>query len=239
MSTPPSPPRGTAAPDGTRFAAVRNDPGSWTQRFVAVARRPLEVLARWLFDLQITGREHLPRAGYVIAANHLSFIDPVMVTLAGRRNVRYLAVASLFDAHHLFDRLISFFGAIPTPRDRIPVGALRTALAELDAGNPIGLFPEGRRVTHWREEPPQRGAAWLALASGKPLVPMAMRGTEGTLSLVHGSFRRTPIRIWIEPPIHPDDYLDHVDPVGAMMEAWLEAVGRRMDPWWNGANGAR
>jgi len=167
-----------------------------------------------------------------MAANHLSFIDPIIVTLVAKRNVRYLAVADLFDQHHMFDRLISFFGAIPTPRDRVPVAAIRTALAELDAGRPVGVFPEGRRVEQWREEPPQRGAAWLALATGVPLVPVAMHGTHGTLSLRESKFRRTSVRVWVEPALDPDEYLNHVDPVGALGHAWLERIGHRLDPYW-------
>lgn len=205
------------------------------RRFVAVARHPVGALANWMFDLEITGREHLPAGAYVMAANHLSFIDPVIATLVAKRNVRYLAVASLFDTHHLFDRLISFFGAIPTPRDVVPIGALRTALAELDAGRPVGVFPEGRRVEEWRETPPERGAAWLALAAGVPLVPVAMEGNQGTLSVRHATFRPVPIRVWVEPALRAEDYLDRVDPIGAMMDDWMEAVGHRLDPWWSDA----
>ncbi len=211
-------------------------PGVATSRFVAVARHPVGALARWLFDLHITGREQLPAGPYVMAANHLSFIDPVMVTLVAKRNVRYLAVADLFDTHHLFDRLISFFGAIPTPRDRVPIAAIRTALAELDAGRPVGVFPEGRRVARWREEAPQRGAAWLAMMAGVPLVPVAMQGNQGTLGMVQTAFRRSAIRIWVDEPMDPFDFIDHVDPIGALTEAWLAAVGERLDPWWDGPN---
>lgn len=185
-----------------------------------------------MFDLRITGTEHLPDGGAVLAANHLSFIDPVIVSLVAGRNVRYLAVASLFDASHMFDRLISFFGAIPTPRDRVPIAALRTAIAELEAGHPVGVFPEGRRVDRWREESPQRGAAWLALASGVPLVPLAVQGSQGTLSTVERAFRRTAIRVWVEEPLDPLAFTDCADPVGVMTEAWLEAVGSRLDAWW-------
>ncbi len=189
--------------------------------------------ANWLFDLEITGREYLPEGGAVLAANHLSFVDPVIVSLVAQRNVRYLAVASLFDASHLFDRLISFFGAIPTPRDRVPISAVRTALAELEAGRPVGVFPEGRRVVRWREQTPQRGAAWLSLMAGVPLVPVAMQGGQGTLSMVERAFRRTAIRAWVQPALDPLDFVDHVDPVGAMTAQWLESVGERLDPWWS------
>jgi len=216
----------------------RRQPAGFTRRVVSVARHPVGGLARWLFDLEITNHANLPEGPCVMAANHLSFIDPVLVTLVAKRNVRYLAVADLFDQHHLFDRLISFFGAIPTPRDRAPIAAIRAALAELDAGNPIGVFPEGRRVEQWRGETPQRGAAWLALAAGVPLVPIAMQGTEGTLSVRHGAFRRTAVHIWVEPPIDPHDYIDYVDPLGALTRAWHEAVASKLDPWWGESSGS-
>ena len=233
--TPTAGPATETQADGSRFGLARSAPGMLTERLVAIARHPIEALARWFLDLRITGRQNLPEGGYVLAANHLSFIDPVIVTLAAQRNVRYLAVAALFDQHHLFDRLITFFGAIPTPRDRLPIGATRAALEELKAGRPLGLFPEGRRVSRWRETTAQRGAAWLALATGSPLVPLAMHGTHGTLSIAHATFKRASIRIWIEEPLYPDDFLHHADPLEAMMHAWAEAVGRRLDPWWEGA----
>lgn len=199
---------------------------------MAVVRHPIGAAAKWFFDLHVTGGERLPDGPYVLAANHLSFVDPVLMTLVAEENVRYMAVASLFETSHLFDRLISFFGAIPTPRDRVPVAAVRAALEELDAGRPVGVFPEGRRVAHWREETPQRGAAWLALAAGVPLVPVAMQGSQQTLGLAHRSFRRTAIGVWVENPIDALDFVEYEDPVGALMGAWLDAVGHHLDPWW-------
>jgi 1-acyl-sn-glycerol-3-phosphate acyltransferase len=207
-------------------------PGEITRQFVAVARHPIGAAAKWFYDLDIAGRENLPDGPYVLAANHLSFIDPVLVTLVAKQNVRYMAVASLFEASHMFDRLISFFGAIPTPRDRVPIAAVRAALDELAAGRPVGVFPEGRRVAEWREEPPQRGAAWLAFAAGVPLVPVAMQGSQGTLGIEQKAFRRTAIRIWVESPFDALDFVDCEDPVGALTEAWLDVVGHRLDPWW-------
>lgn len=201
------------------------------RRLVTVARHPVGAAAKWLFDLHVTGGEHVPSGAYVIAANHHSFIDPVVVTLVAGHNVRYLAVAGLFGKSRAFDELLSFFGAIPTPRDRPPIAAVRTALRELEAGRPVGVFPEGRRVSYWREDTAQRGAAWLALATGVPLLPMAIQGTQGTLGLVETAFKRTSIRVWVDPPISPLDYTGHADPVGAMSHEWYETVGHHLDPW--------
>lgn len=199
--------------------------------FVSVVRHPIGWLARLLWELEISGQEHIPAEPHVIAANHMSFIDPVLVTLVERRNVRYLAAAELFAKHPLFERLIRYFGAIPTHKDRPVVGAIRAALDELDTGRPVGVFPEGRRVSHWGEEPPQRGAAWLALQTGVPLVPVAIVGADGTLSHRNPRFGRSTVRVWVQPPIDARAYLDHVDPIAAVGQAWVTAMGARLDVW--------
>ncbi len=106
----------------------------------------------------------------------------------------------------------------------------------MPAGRSV-FSPRGAgRVARWREEAPQRGAAWLAMVAGVPLVPVAMQGNQGTLAMVQTAFRRSAIRVWVEEPLDPLDFVDHVDPIGALGEAWLAVVGDRLDPWWDGAN---
>ena len=199
--------------------------------------RPLELLARLIFDLEISGREHVPSTGPVImAANHLSLIDPPFVGLTIKRNVRYLALEELFGRSRFFDKVTFFFGSIPISRTHPTHGPMRTALAELEAGGAVGMFPEGGRATAWGVTEPKLGAAWLALRTGAPVVPVAMTGTEGTLSLTDTRIRRTSIRIWVDTPLYPDDYLDRVDPLGAMMSDWCDTVDDHLAPWWSESN---
>ena len=200
----------------------------WTARRVL----PLaKLFSRVTWDLEVTGREHIPPGAVVFAGNHQSHIDPPLVSIAVRANVRYLAVDELFGRSTAFDRLILFFGAIPMPRTRPPLGALKAAIGHLQAGGPVGVFPEGRRTAFWGEESPRRGAAWLALRTGAPLVPVAIAGTDQTLSKEVSTFRRTPIRVWLEPPLFPDAYLRDVDPLGSMMRDWHEAMDGRLSGW--------
>jgi 1-acyl-sn-glycerol-3-phosphate acyltransferase len=210
------------------------EPPVWAVNGLYSAARPgVEWLARRVLDVDVTGREHMPARGPVVmAGNHLSFIDPVMMSMAARRNVRFMAVGFIFNQSKMFDRLISFFGAIPTARDVLPIRAVRRAVRELENGEVVGLFPEGRRVAFWGEEQPARGAAWLALATGAALVPVPMQGAQHTLGIVETGVRRTAVRIWIEPPLDPLDYGGHADPVGAMMEDWRAAMDARLAPWW-------
>lgn len=199
-----------------------------------IARLPVHALLRFWCDLEITGRERIPQgAPSVLSANHLSFIDPVLVSLAAHDNVRYLAVDELMGRSQFFDRLVGFWGAIPTPRDLPVIRAIRTALHQLEFG-PVGVFPEGRRVEAWGVEWPRRGAAWLSIMTGAPLVPISIYGTHRILSKSESRFRPAPIHIWVEEPIEPGDHIDAVDPLASMMEEWRLRVDARLAPWFAG-----
>ena len=110
-------------------------PGRGAFRFVQTARHPVGWLARVLVDNEVRGREHVPEHGpYIVAANHLSLIDPVFVTLAVGRMIRFLALDELYGVTGTLDRMINYFGSIPIARERPPLGALRDALEVLRSG---------------------------------------------------------------------------------------------------------
>lgn len=190
-------------------------------------------MARGLFDFEVTGTEHIPKDGpLVVAANHLSHLDPPLVVNSLGRHVRFIAVDELFGNHMAFDVVTGFFGAIPTDRDGVPLRALEQTVEHLRAGGSAGVFPEGRRVAYWGETEPKRGAAWLSWMSGAPLLPIAIHGTERTLGQTERGIRRTAVKMWIEEPIRWHDYADRVDPLGAMTTAWFQALDNRLAPWW-------
>ena len=101
----------------------------------------------------------------------------------------------------------------------------------IEAGNTIGLFPEGRRVEAWGVDAPKRGAAWLAWMTGAPLVPVTIHGTQDSLSPETRGFVRTAVRIWIDEPIQWFDYADRIDPIASMMDDWYEVVNGHLEPW--------
>jgi 1-acyl-sn-glycerol-3-phosphate acyltransferase len=216
-------------------ATPSRTPNGLTHAVVSVVHKPVELVGRAFFDLEMSGRGHIPATGpVVLAANHLSLIDPPFVGLMIKRNVRYLALEELFGRSRFFDGLTLFFGAIPISRDRPTHGPMKTALAELEAGGAVGVFPEGGRVTAWGDKPPKHGAAWLSLRTGAPLVPVAMYGTQGSLSFVEPRFRLTSVRVWACEPLHPDDYVDRIDPLEAMMGDWKAALDEHLGPYFGG-----
>jgi len=135
--------------------------------------------------IRTEGRAHLPAAGPVIlASNHLSFIDSVVIRLAAPRRVTFLAKAEYFTGRGLRGRLTRWFftaaGSVPVVRGqhRAATAALDTALEVLAGGNVFGIYPEGTRSLDGRLYRGRTGVAWLALTSGAPVVPVALEGTE-------------------------------------------------------------
>lgn len=197
-----------------------------------VLRIPNRLVQQTYFDLSVTGRDNVPPAGpVVIAANHFSHLDPPLISTNLNRYARFLAVDDLYGKWKAFDLVLDFFQAIPLDRDGYPVRAMREAIDHLNDGNIVGLFPEGRRVESWGENQPKRGAAWLAWITGAPLIPIAIHGTMHSLSPVENGFHRTAVQMWIDEPIWWFNYIDRVDPLGAMIDDWYKVVDTHLAPW--------
>lgn len=192
------------------------------------AATPLaKVLGRALWDLEIAGAEQLPAGPKVVAANHYSHLDPVILGIP-LGPARFLAVDELYGNWGWFDGVITWLGAIPLTRTRVPFGAMKEALVTLDAGGTIGMFPEGRRVWTWGEAAPKRGAAWLAQRAGVPLVPIAIEGSDGSLGRESTRLRRWPVRIAITEPIDPHACAPGKPGTLDMMETWRQRVGQAL-----------
>lgn len=150
-----------------------------------VSRAVLTPLVRVLFRAKIRGREHVPMEGPVIlASNHLSFIDSVVITLLAPRTVSFLAKDSYFTGTGLKGALSRAFfqsiGAIPVTRGvgQAAQDALDSGLLLLEEGKAFAIYPEGTRSLDGRLYRGRTGVAWLALQSGAPVVPVGLRGTD-------------------------------------------------------------
>ncbi len=215
---------------------VRDRPAASAAPLVRVLRRPLTWLSRIILDGEIHGQEHLPTSGpYIVTANHLSLVDPFVVTLAIKQLVQFLAVDELFNESRFRDSFMYYFGAIPISRRRPPLGAIKRALEILESGEILGVFPEGARVEYWGERPIKRGAAWLSLATNSPLVPCSVIGTEATLSPLNPGIKIPSIRLSLHPPLLPASYTDREDPLGAMMNDWTAVVDDSIGHWQPGS----
>lgn len=124
--------------------------------------------------------ERIPPTGpVVLAANHESVLDPFFLTAVTPRTIRYLTKAELF-RHPVLRRLLRSLGGIPVRREGATGRGLGAGVEMLGDGEVVGVFPQGTCLPY-RVRPFRRGAAWLALTTGAPLVPVLLVGTERAL----------------------------------------------------------
>lgn len=132
---------------------------------------------RLLFRARRTGREHIPDGKVILAANHRSFLDPFIIGTCVRRPIYFVAKQELFK-NRFFGWFLNCMGAFPIRRGESDAESLATALALLERGEAVVIFPEGTRQRSGPLRRPRRGVGRLALESGAPVVPIAIKGTE-------------------------------------------------------------
>lgn len=143
-----------------------------------VGFRPVHRLVTALVPLRVEGRELLPARGpYIVAANHISWLDPPAIEFALEIPIRYMAKREVFGVP-VVGGLLRALGNFPVRRGESDRHALDTALRVLEAGQPLGFFPEGTRSRDGCLRRAKPGVAFLARRSGAPVVPVAIRGSQ-------------------------------------------------------------
>lgn len=97
-----------------------------------------------LYRIEATGRENIPEGGAILASNHTSFSDVIVISAASTRQVRYMAKKELFKIP-LLSQLIKALGAYPVDRGGADVGSLKRTLGLVGEGELVGIFPQGHR----------------------------------------------------------------------------------------------
>ncbi|MGZ4610609.1 MAG: lysophospholipid acyltransferase family protein [Actinomycetes bacterium] len=178
-------------------------------RLVAMA------LFRTLWRPVIEGREHIPPTGPVIvASNHLSFIDSIVIPLAVPRRVVFLAKAEYWEGRSLasLPRRAFFraFEAVPVERDqqRDAQASLDLAAQVLARGDAFGIYPEGTRSRDGRLYRGRTGVGWLALSTGALVLPVALIGTDRVQPIGAKVPRIHRVRVRFGEPVDPKDYAE-------------------------------
>lgn len=168
----------------------------------------------WLFFRpRITGAHHVPGAGAVLlASNHLSFIDSIVIPLVAPRKVAMLAKVEYFTGTGLMGwwtrTLFSALGALPVERGthRAAQAALDTALSVLSSGGAFAIYPEGTRSRDGSLARGKTGVAWLALTADCPVVPVAVHGTDKVMPIGSRWLRPHRVSVSFGAPMRFPDY---------------------------------
>jgi 1-acyl-sn-glycerol-3-phosphate acyltransferase len=180
---------------------------------------------RALFRLRSRGLEHVPPGGCVLAANHVSNLDPwaLGLPLFPRRFLRFMGKSELW--WFPLRLILKGGGAFPVRRGQRDMEAIETAVELCRDGNIVVMFPEGTRrrkgLVKRYEARPHTGAARIALGAGVPLIPAAIAGTDRLARL-------GPIRVAYGEPLPVDDLTD-LDPSQAAQIATERLMERIAD----------
>lgn len=160
------------------------------------------------FRGDVSGVENIPEAGpFILAANHVSFLDPLLLGAKIPREIHYLARKTLFKKGFR-GWVLRRVNAIPVDlENESDVGAIRQVLALLREGGAILLFPEGTRTSNGRLQAAKAGVGLIACKAGVPVVPARIFGGFDAFGrhLRHPRFF-TPVNVGFGPVLSPPEF---------------------------------
>lgn len=179
----------------------------------------------------ITGMDNVPsEGGFIVASNHLSFLDSVLIQALFPRQVSFFAKSEYFTGTGVRGRAMRMFfesvGSVPVERQKqsASVEALHELGRIASDGWGVGIYPEGTRSRDGRLYRGKNGVGWLALATGLPVVPVGLVGTEKLQAADSHALRPAHFEMHVGAPLH-FDHLGQKHPLPVRREA----TGRVMD----------
>jgi len=161
------------------------------------------IFCKIYFRLEVKGADNVPKKGGVlVASNHSSFLDPVIVGVGISRATYYLTKQSLFDVP-VFGALIKALHTIPIRRSMVSVSTFKELIKSLNSKKAVILFPEGTRSADGKLGQGKIGVGMLALKTGVPIVPVYIDGAAKAFPKGGKWIQPKKIRVVFGKPIVP------------------------------------
>lgn len=178
-----------------------------------VIRTGVRSLLRFGARPKTSGFENIPETGgFIVASNHLSFLDSVIIQSMLPRQVRFFAKADYWTQQGLKGKIMrSFFdsvGSIPVERGdhSASVTALKQLVEFIENGDGVGIYPEGTRSRDGRLYRGRTGVGWLALTTGVPIVPVGLIGTDKLQPPGKNIILPRKFEVHVGPPVHVEHH---------------------------------
>jgi len=160
-----------------------------------------DIIASEVFEREVVGSENLITEGpALIAANHLSYLDPPLIGSVLGRDIFYLARKTLFDAP-LLGWLLPRLNVIPVDRDGADMTAIKVVIRMVKQGNATIIFPEGTRSMDGNIQPARAGLGLIIAKTMAPVVPIRIIGSYEAWPKGAKLPRSSKVRIVIGKPI--------------------------------------
>jgi 1-acyl-sn-glycerol-3-phosphate acyltransferase len=187
------------------------------------ARLTFLILLKFFYNLSVVGRENIPGSGgFIIASNHVSNLDPVLIGVASARIINYMAKEALFK-NRLFGSALLLVRAFPVKRGSADISAVKEAIKRLKEGGGLVIFPQGTRR---QENSPnaQAGIGMLAYRTKVPVVPAFIAGSDRALPAGAKFFRPSKIRIILGKPLYFENKSSYPE-IAHMVMREISALG--------------
>lgn len=171
----------------------------------------------WLFGrywrLSIRGHvDEIPARGpAIVTANHQSFGDPWFISAVFPRHVRYLITDNWFYKNRIWETVFRSYNGIPLDSEN-PNATIDTVCACLEAGDVVGIFPEGRISHDGKLQAFKSGTARIASRTGAPVIPLGIRGSFESLPRTTRIPRPRRITIHVGRPVTYEEITGRVRP---------------------------
>ena len=173
-----------------------------------------------LLRIKVNGLENFPdKSGFIIAANHRSYLDPPIINTISPFPVMFMAKEELFKVP-ILGNFIKKAGAIPVERGRKATKSLIKALELLKEGYTVGIFPEGTRANPGEYLKPQPGVGLLVSKANVPVVPVKIEGADKVFPN-NSKFPKlftAPIEVTVGKPLQFDESYSYEDISNEIME---------------------
>lgn len=156
-------------------------------RIIRVILYPFVLL---LFRVKVSGKENIPKGGYIICPNHISMADVFVLLIAFNCQIRYMGKEELFK-NPILGGFLRAVGGFAVKRGKGDMEAIDRACKILDDGGAFGIFPEGTRSKDAKPGKAKTGAALISMRTKAPLLPVSIRYSTGKAKL----FCKTQINI--------------------------------------------
>ncbi|MBX7247020.1 MAG: 1-acyl-sn-glycerol-3-phosphate acyltransferase [Candidatus Sumerlaeaceae bacterium] len=171
--------------------------------FFFFVSRTLKVLCKILFRFEHHGAENVPQTGGVIlASNHASHLDPVVIACSLHRSCNAMAKEALFKVP-VFSWVIRKLGAYPVRPSGVDRTSIRQCVEAAKSGNALIIFPEGQRTDNGELQPARAGVGMIAAMAGVPVVPIYVQGSYDALPRGSHWPRLAKIHVYFGKPILP------------------------------------
>lgn len=174
-----------------------------------VFRPAVSGVIKAIFRPHVNGMKNVPKTGnFIVASNHLSFFDSVIIQSLFPRQVAFFAKAEYFTTKGFKGRFMKTFfsavGSIPVERgdQTASVAALDKLVEVLETGEGVGIYPEGTRSRDGRLYRGRTGVGWLTLTTGAPVIPVGLVDTDKLQPGGSNRIRRYRFTINVGEPMH-------------------------------------